>query len=69
MSHTGCSKAMFVGDDVTDEDVFNLRYDRIFGVRIGAGTGSAAGYYLRDIDEMAGFMELIIGGISGQDGN
>jgi trehalose 6-phosphate phosphatase len=69
MSHTGCSRAIYVGDDVTDEDVFNLRDDRIFDVKIGAGTGSAARYYLRDIDEVASFIELIIGGISGQGGS
>ena len=69
MSHTGCSRAIYVGDDVTDEDVFNLRDERIFGVRIGAGTGSSARYYLRDIDEMAGFIEMIIEGVSGEGGS
>lgn len=60
MSHTGCSRAVYVGDDVTDEDVFNLRDARIFGVRIGIGVESAAGYYLRDMDEMGGFIKLIL---------
>lgn len=69
LSHTGCSKAIYVGDDVTDEDVFNLRDDRILGVRIGAGTGSAAGYYLRDIDEMSDFIRLIVSSISGRNGS
>lgn len=64
MKQTGCSRAIFVGDDVTDEDVFNLRDERIFGVRIGTGAESAARYYLREQEEMAAFIDLVMSGIS-----
>lgn len=41
--------AIFVGDDVTDEDVFTLdEPGRLLTVRIGKSARSAAAYYLRD---------------------
>jgi trehalose 6-phosphate phosphatase len=45
--------ALYVGDDITDEDVFMLdQPGRILTVRIGASRSSAAQYFLRDQDEM-----------------
>lgn len=46
MGYAGCSKALFAGDDVTDEDVFRLRNDRILGIRVGCKASSLAGYCL-----------------------
>ena len=47
---------MYVGDDVTDEDVFRLdQPGRLFTVRIGQSRTSAARYYLRqqrEIDQL-----------------
>ncbi len=41
--------ALYVGDDVTDEDVFELRQPgRLIGVRVGESQSSAAEYFLRD---------------------
>lgn len=41
--------AIYVGDDVTDEDVFELdQPGRLLSIRIGASQSSAAAYYLRD---------------------
>lgn len=40
--------ALFVGDDVTDEDVFALRDDGLVSVRVGAARRSAAPWYIRD---------------------
>jgi trehalose 6-phosphate phosphatase len=46
--------ALYVGDDVTDEDVFELRQPaRVISVRVGRSSTSAADYYVdrqRDID-------------------
>ena len=46
--------ALYVGDDVTDEDVFGLdQPGRLVTVRVGESTSSAAAYYLRtqrDVD-------------------
>ncbi len=40
--------ALYVGDDVTDEDVFGLEQpERLLGVRVGSSRRSAAKYYLR----------------------
>ena len=38
----GCRRALFVGDDVTDEDVFALPQRLVFGVHVGAGPSRAA---------------------------
>lgn len=46
--------AVFVGDDVTDEDAFRHR-DVALGVRVGRSARSAAGYYVpaqRDVDDL-----------------
>lgn len=40
--------ALYVGDDVTDEDVFELdQPDRLLGIRVGPSRRSAAQYHLR----------------------
>ena len=48
--------AMYIGDDVTDEDVFRLdQPGRLFTVRVGQSRTSAARYYLRqqrEIDQL-----------------
>jgi trehalose 6-phosphate phosphatase len=45
--------SLFVGDDVTDEDAFQLRpSSRHLAVRVGHLRASAAGYFLRDQTEM-----------------
>jgi trehalose 6-phosphate phosphatase len=44
-----CDVALFVGDDVTDEDVFeSQRPGRLIGVRVGRSAASAASYYVDD---------------------
>jgi trehalose 6-phosphate phosphatase len=48
-------RALFVGDDVTDEDVFRAALPGLIGVRVGYSPGSAAAYYLptqHDIDRL-----------------
>jgi trehalose 6-phosphate phosphatase len=49
----------FVGDDVTDEDVFTLRERLIMGVRVGRQPESQAQYYLKrqvEIEEVIRFL-------------
>lgn len=43
---------LFIGDDVTDEDVFALRDRRIVGVRVGRHAASHAKYFLRTQSEI-----------------
>jgi len=46
---TETTHALYVGDDLTDEDVFTLDLsERLFTVRVGRSSRSAASYFLRD---------------------
>jgi trehalose 6-phosphate phosphatase len=47
----GCEKALYVGDDGTDEDAFGMGPE-VVGVRVGAAENSLARYCLRDRDEV-----------------
>lgn len=55
-ARVGVDTAIFVGDDTTDEDVFELgQPGRLLSIRIGRKRDSAASYYLenqRGIDEL-----------------
>ena len=46
-----CPKGFYVGDDITDEDVFRLDRNRIFTVRVGTMRASRAQYKLRSQGE------------------
>ncbi|MBC8068749.1 MAG: trehalose-phosphatase [Deltaproteobacteria bacterium] len=49
----GVGRAVFVGDDETDEDVFTRgRPDELLSIRVGMHRGSAARYYIRDQREI-----------------
>ena len=47
MHLSGATSAIYVGDDVTDEDVFALAREDLLSVRVGQTTGSAAPFFLR----------------------
>ncbi len=53
MEHLGCRRALFAGDDVTDEDVFRLRDGRIFGIRVGVSEASAARHFIHEQSEIS----------------
>jgi len=52
MQREGYAKAMFVGDDATDEDVFRLAGENLFTVHVGSRPQSRARYYLKNQREM-----------------
>jgi trehalose 6-phosphate phosphatase len=57
------ASAFFVGDDVTDEDVFALAGDDgidVFTVRVGRSTKSAAEYFLRGQHEIDSLLAELI---------
>lgn len=53
LRRTGSARAVFVGDDVTDEDVFRLDLpQQILSIRVGRSNRSLARYFLHDRDEV-----------------
>ncbi len=60
MGYLGCHRAIFVGDDVTDEDVFSLGNPAVLGIRVEKDEGSGAGYYLQGQHEMVKLLREMI---------
>jgi len=60
MRHAGASKAVFVGDDDTDEDVFRMKHERILGIRVGDGLPSEANYCLCDQKQIDLLLDAIL---------
>lgn len=56
----GFERAIFVGDDDTDEDVFRLKDRRIFSVRVGHAPGSKAKVYIRNQKEANALLALLL---------
>jgi len=52
--------AIYVGDDVTDEDVFRLQRQNIMSIRIGHAANSAAGFFVPQRAEIVRLLDLII---------
>ncbi|MFN2375086.1 MAG: trehalose-phosphatase, partial [Candidatus Binatia bacterium] len=58
----GAETALYVGDDVTDEDVFRLDpAPNIVGVRVGECRASSAKYFLKDQQEMDDLLKTLAG--------
>lgn len=57
---SGAPTAIFVGDDVTDEDAFALRHDGLMTVRIGWSGSSAAKYFLSQRGEIVLLLDDLI---------
>jgi trehalose 6-phosphate phosphatase len=57
----GCDAALYVGDDLTDEDVFRLdRGGRVLSIRVGAARRSAATCYIRRQPDIDRLLEALI---------
>ena len=52
--------AIYIGDDITDEDAFKALRGRGLGVFVGSPRPSFAGYYLRGPGEVTRFLKLIL---------
>lgn len=59
---SGASRALFIGDDDTDEDVFSLGNGRIIGVRVGPNSASRAQYFLNSQAEVVEALRRITQG-------
>ncbi len=55
-------QALFVGDDVTDEDVFCMFDERILTVRVGRSRKSCADYFVKNMQEMNRLLEALAKG-------
>lgn len=60
MQHLGAVRALYVGDDVTDEDVFRLARPDVLSVRIELSQASRAAYYLEHIDHMPRLLDALL---------
>ena len=57
----GCDAAIYVGDDVTDEDVFQAANEqRLLAVRVGRQRASRAPYFLVAQHEIDAFLEALV---------
>jgi trehalose 6-phosphate phosphatase len=52
LRHSGCDRALYVGDDASDEAVFRLHSTALLTLRIERARGSAADLYLRNQREI-----------------
>ena len=60
-SHFACDTVIYVGDDDTDEDVFQLdRPGRLLSIRVGRKRTSAAPYYIRNQIEIDKLLQALI---------
>ena len=61
-------RAIFFGDDVTDEEVFKLGRVDVFGIHIGKDERTAALYYLNNQSEMFELLNSMVGILESQRG-
>lgn len=61
---SGAEAGLYVGDDVTDEDVFCLHQSDLLTVRVGRDESSRARLYLRAPSEVPRLIDALIGELS-----
>jgi len=60
MEKFGLVRAIYFGDDETDEEVFQLGSVDVFGVHVGQDDRTAASYYLNNQSEFLGLIKLMV---------
>lgn len=60
MAHSGCARALYVGDDSTDESVFAAAPDHWLTARVGYAGRSCARYRLANVREVRTLIELAV---------
>jgi trehalose 6-phosphate phosphatase len=61
LRRSGAAGAIYVGDDVTDEDVFRLRRTEVLSVRVEHVADSAAEFYIPAHADIASLLDELIG--------
>lgn len=61
MEHFGSKRAVYLGDNETDEEVFRLKRADVFGINIREDAKTAASHYLRCQSELLGLINSIVG--------
>jgi trehalose 6-phosphate phosphatase len=60
-SHFACDTVIYVGDDETDEDVFQIdRPGQLLSIRVGRKRASAAPYYIRNQGEIDRLLDTLV---------
>jgi trehalose 6-phosphate phosphatase len=57
--HSRCERALYVGDDVSDEAVFRLRSPLVLSVRVERHPNSAADLYLKNQGEVPQLVQML----------
>jgi trehalose 6-phosphate phosphatase len=60
LKHQGCTAALYIGDDETDEDVFRLEDPRLTTVRVGSSRSSHAQFYVKRQREVSGTIVYLV---------
>ncbi len=60
MATAGIVRALYVGDDHTDEDVFRLPLPDLFGVHVGADADSAARWCVQDHHDVLRLLDWLL---------
>jgi trehalose 6-phosphate phosphatase len=54
------NRALYVGDDSTDEDVFSLHHPDLFTVHVGNDVSKAADYVIKDHEAIKALLDLLL---------
>lgn len=60
-SRFGAPRCIFVGDDITDEDVFSMdKADMILGIKVGASNMSSARFFIKEQADIDRLLEVVL---------
>jgi len=65
LGHSGCTRAIYVGDDVTDEDVFRMHMPEVLSIRVGRKRKSAAEMYLKNQADVVRLVRRLVAMLDG----